>query len=415
MIARIAFAVGLAGWCLAAAVAHATTVERRIALVIGNGAYTHATALPNPVNDARLIGATLKGLGFQVIEGTDLNRAQLEQHARDFAKTLASADTAVFFYAGHGIQVAGRNYLLPVEAKLDSERDLQFEAVAVDVIIQQMELDRQDKTSIVFLDACRDNPLARNLARSMGTRSAALGRGLAQIQSGMGTFISYATQPGNVALDGDSRNSPFTSALARHMASPGKGLTGIMFDVRKDVVKATDGQQVPWDHSSLLAEFYFTPRADVTAAAPTPPANADEVASLKERMKQLEEQLARQKQSPPAQKTAEPASQQQRESTTPAPKSAESPGCVTVPRVLNAPIKVTSGDELCASGGRERARVIAVRDNGIIYATEGQRQTFCKPGQRCSFNWVGAPIFTTRIVKSTAADVPISGEFLPLN
>lgn len=412
MIARVALVVGLAGWCLAAAVSHAATVERRIALVIGNGAYTHATALANPANDARLMSTTLKNLGFQVIEGTDVTRAQLEQHTRDFAKALATADTAVFFYAGHGIQVAGRNYLLPVEAQLASERDLQFETVAVDVIIQQMELDRHDKTSIVFLDACRDNPLARNLARSMGTRSAALGRGLAQIQSGMGTFISYSTQPGNVALDGDATNSPFTSALARHMSSAGKGLTGIMFDVRRDVVKETSGQQVPWDHSSLLGEFYFTPRADVTAAAPTPPANADEVASLKERMKQLEEQLQQQKATAPSTVVAARPTQ---EAPSPPRQPATAESCRAVPRVLSGPLKVSAGDELCATGGAERARIIAVRANGIVYETDGYRQTLCKPGQRCSFNWVGAPIFTSRVVKLPDGGAPDSAEFVPLN
>ena len=134
---------------------------------------------------------------------------------RDFARALEKADVAVFFYAGHGLQASGRNYLVPVDARLQVERDLDFEAVSVDFVLKQMELEREGKTNVVFLDACRDNPLARNLARSMGTRSAAIGQGLAQVQTGVGTFIAYSTQPGNVALDGQGRNSPFTAALTK--------------------------------------------------------------------------------------------------------------------------------------------------------------------------------------------------------
>ncbi len=175
---------------------------RRVALVVGNSAYAHTTPLANPANDARDMAAALREVGFQVIDGFDLDKRGLDLKVRDFARALAGADTALFFYAGHGLQVSGQNYLVPVDARLESERDLDFEAVKVDFLLRQMEIDRESKTNIVFLDACRDNPLSRNLARSMGTRSAALGRGLAQVQTGVGTFISYSTQPGNVALDG---------------------------------------------------------------------------------------------------------------------------------------------------------------------------------------------------------------------
>ena len=124
-------------------------------------------------------------------------------------------------------------------------------------MLKQMELEREGKTNIVFLDACRDNPLARNLARSMGTRSAGVGRGLAQVQAGVGTFIAYSTQPGNVALDGAGRNSPFTAALAKAIREPGRNLTAVMIDVRKEVLDVTGGKQVPWDHSALTGDFYF--------------------------------------------------------------------------------------------------------------------------------------------------------------
>src|SRR5581483_2136062 len=185
--------------------------DKRVALVIGNSAYVSAPALANPVNDASDIAAALQGVGFEVILGTDLAKPAFDGKVRDFARILDRADVALLFYAGHGLQVAGRNYLIPVDAKLQIERDLDFEAISVDFVLKQMELEREGKTNVVFLDACRDNPLARNLARSMGTRSASIGQGLAQVQTGVGTFIAYSTQPGNVALDGQGRNSPFTA------------------------------------------------------------------------------------------------------------------------------------------------------------------------------------------------------------
>src|SRR5882757_716525 len=175
--------------------------EKRVALVVGNSAYVHANPLPNPVNDAGDMAKALTEVGFEVILGLDTSKAAFDAKVRDFARALERADVAVFFYAGHGLQASGKNYLVPVDASLQVERDLDFEAVSIDFVLKQMELEREGKTNVVFLDACRDNPLARNLARSMGTRSASIGRGLAPVESGVGTLISFSTQPGNVALD----------------------------------------------------------------------------------------------------------------------------------------------------------------------------------------------------------------------
>jgi uncharacterized caspase-like protein len=208
------------------------SAQKRVALVVGNSAYVHANALPNPANDAGDIAAALRDLGFSVILGLDLDKRAFDAKVREFSKALTEADTALFYYAGHGLQVAGRNHLVPVDAQLGNERDLDFEAVSLDFVLKQMELEREGKTNIVFLDACRDNPLARNLARSMGTRSASIGRGLAQVHTGVGTFIAYSTQPGNVALDGDGRNSPFTSALVKGVRQPGRNLTAVMIEDR---------------------------------------------------------------------------------------------------------------------------------------------------------------------------------------
>lgn len=243
---------------------HPAAASKRVALVVGNSAYVHATPLANTSNDARDIAAKLQQAGFEVTLGIDLNKAAFDSKLREFSRSLESADAALLFYAGHGLQIAGRNFLVPIDAQLERERDVEFEAVSLDFVLKQMEIDRETKTNIVFLDACRNNPLSRNLARSMGTRSTSVGSGLAETIAGIGTFISYSTQPGNVALDGDGRNSPFASALLKYMRQPGKSLTSVMIDVRKDVVAATSGKQVPWDHSALTGEFFFDPAAKTT-------------------------------------------------------------------------------------------------------------------------------------------------------
>ena len=252
--------------------------EKRVALVIGNSAYKEVAQLANPVNDANEISSALKSAGFDVILGVDVDKREFDTKVRNFADLLEDADAAIFFYAGHGLQVAGRNYLIPVDAHLQGERDLDFDAVNLDFIMKQMELGRADKTNIVFLDACRDNPFSQNLARSMGTRSTSIGKGLAQVDTGVGTFIAYSTQPGNVALDGKGKNSPFTAALSKHVREPGRDLTSVMIETRKDVLAATAGKQVPWDHSALTGEFYFQPTEAQRSAAVSPGASAEPAA-----------------------------------------------------------------------------------------------------------------------------------------
>lgn len=265
--------------------------QKNLALVIGNGSYVRAGQLANPVNDASDMAAALKEAGFDVILGLDLDKRGFDLKVRDFSRALPDADASVFFYAGHGLQVASRNYLVPIDAELQNERDLDFEGVSLDFILKQMELGREGKTSIVFLDACRDNPLARNLARSMGTRSASIGSGLAQVQAGVGTFVAYSTQPGNVALDGQGRNSPFTAALAQSIRQPDRNLTAVMVDVRRQVLSATNGRQVPWDHSALTGDFFFH-RASAGGAAPKAlPAPDTAMQSMQDRVRQLEDEL----------------------------------------------------------------------------------------------------------------------------
>jgi uncharacterized caspase-like protein len=229
--------------------------DKRIALVIGNSAYKHTPRLDNPGNDAADMAAKLKQVGFEVIVGRDLDKAAMDRTIRDFAERLAGADVALFFYAGHGFQVNGQNYLVPTDAKLRTAAAIDFEMVRLDLVHRSME--RETGTNILIMDACRDNPLARNLARALGTRSSRIGRGLAAVESGEGTLISFSTQPGNVALDGTGRNSPFAAALLKHMATPGEDLLSILINVRNDVMRATARRQIPWEHSAMTAKFHF--------------------------------------------------------------------------------------------------------------------------------------------------------------
>ena len=239
-----------------AAIAGTSTAAERVALVIGNGAYQHTVPLRNPRNDAGAVARQLRNLGFEVIEGLDLDEAAFEARLREFSRAAANAETTLFFYAGHGLQVDGQNYLVPVDAELAEEVDLRWDAVPLGNVIAEM----RSEVNLVFLDACRDNPLARNLAGSMGSsRSAAVGRGLGRVESVSGTLIAYATQPGNVADDGDGENSPFTAALVANLAAPGLSVNDLMTSVTDAVATRTNGRQQPWTHSSLRKPFYFNP------------------------------------------------------------------------------------------------------------------------------------------------------------
>jgi len=208
-----------------------------VALVIGNSGYQHTSQLENPKNDATDKVAALKQVGFQVIDGFDLEKTSFERKVRDFSVALRGAEVGLFFYAGHGLQVAGNNYLVPIDAKAETADARDWEMVRLDLVHRTME--RATTTNIIFLDACRNNPLARNLARAMGTRSTEIGRGLAAVESGVGTLISFSTQPGNVALDGSGRNSPFAGALVKRINTSGDDLSVLLIDVRNDVRKAT--------------------------------------------------------------------------------------------------------------------------------------------------------------------------------
>lgn len=251
------------------AVASSAVAKERVALIIGNGAYENATALPNPKNDADDTKRLLMDLGFEVIHGVDLDRDEMETTIRQFAASSASASVVLFFYAGHGMQVDGQNYLIPIDAKLEERTALDFEAINVDKVLRYMSGD--DKVALVFLDACRNNPLARTFARSLGpTRATLVGGGLAPTTTaGSGLFIAYATAPNDVALDGAGRNSPFTAALLHHLPTPNLEIQQVMTRVKATVQNETQGRQRPWHNSDLGAEVFLV-------TAPTTPLAVDD-------------------------------------------------------------------------------------------------------------------------------------------
>ncbi|MGI9475436.1 MAG: caspase family protein [Hyphomicrobiaceae bacterium] len=259
------YSISLAFGVFAQTTAIVAAPDQRVALVIGNASYAYAGDLVNPKNDADDVARAFEKVGFRVIKGTDLDKRSMDLIIRRFARVLRRAKVGAFFYAGHGIQVDGKNYLVPVDAKLEDATGIDFELLRVDVIQRTME--RVATSNLIFLDACRNNPLARNLARAMGTRAASIGQGLASVESGVGTLISFSTQPGNLASDGTGRNSPYAAALAKFIDRPGDNISDILINVRRDVMRATNNRQIPWEHTALTDKIVFVPKAPGPASS----------------------------------------------------------------------------------------------------------------------------------------------------
>jgi len=225
--------------------------QRRVALVIGNGAYQNASRLANPVNDATDVATALRELGFELVGGqahVNLNADQMKRLVVDFGDMLSSGGVGLFYYAGHGVQSQGHNYLIPVEANLLKEKTLEFDAVDVNRVLAQMDA-AGNGFNIVILDACRNNPFSRSWRDSS--------QGLAQVNAPEGTLIAYATSPGRVASDGDGRNGTYTAELLRQMRKPGVTIEETFKWVRAAVKAATKDQQTPWESSSLVGAFCF--------------------------------------------------------------------------------------------------------------------------------------------------------------
>jgi len=242
--------------------------EKRVALVVGNSAYQNVTRLDNPRNDAMLMAATLGSLGFVLIGGgaqLELDKSALDNAVQNFGRQIQGADVALFYYAGHGVQVNGSNYLVPISANPTREADVDFQMVDINLVLRQMQA-AGTRLNMVILDACRNNPFG-----SRGLRATA--GGLAQMQAPEGTLISYATQPGSVAQDGVDGHSPYTRALSETVQRAGLDIFQTFNQVGLAVKRATAGAQQPWVSSSPIdGTFYFVPPAVEVSppAAPTP-------------------------------------------------------------------------------------------------------------------------------------------------
>lgn len=260
---------GFAGMMLAAilvcALALPATAEKRVALVIGNGKYGGSIGpLTNPPNDATLMADKLTALGFEVIKLVNGDQKAMKRAISTFGEKLVRAGpdaVGLFFYAGHGVQIGGENYLIPVGAEITKEADADIEAVSANGILSQMEY-AGNRVNIVLLDACRNNPLTRSFRGG--------DRGLARMDAPKGTFVGYSTAPGEVAADGDGKNSPYVAALSQELGQPGVPLEETFRNVRVRVMAETKEQQVPWDSSSLTGAFYFKQGAKVASVQPAP-------------------------------------------------------------------------------------------------------------------------------------------------
>ncbi len=226
--------------------------EKRVALVIGNAAYQNTARLPNPANDGATVATTLKNAGFDIVDSRhDLGAAETRRALRDFADTARDADIAVVYYAGHGIEVDGGNYLIPVDAKLERDTDVYDEALSLDRVL--LAIEPAKKLRLVILDACRDNPFARSMKRTVASR--AIGQGLAKVEpSSPNMLIAYSAKAGSTAADGDGNNSPFTVALTKHLTTPGLDVRRAFGFVRDDVLKTTNNRQEPFVYGSLGGE-----------------------------------------------------------------------------------------------------------------------------------------------------------------
>lgn len=236
------------------------TDGNRVALVIGNSRY-HFSPLKNPANDARAMGKTLRRLGFEVEEKTDLGYFDMNKAVESFGKKLRNGGVGLFYYAGHGMQVNGANYLIPVDAQIEDENEVRFKAVDAGLVLAKMEQAKSD-VNIVILDACRDNPFSRSFRSSI--------RGLASMDAPSGTFIAYATAPGKTAADGDGKNGLFTGELVKVLETPAIPLEQVFKRTLRAVREKSGSKQTPWVASNLEGEFYFIHPPPIADLLPPP-------------------------------------------------------------------------------------------------------------------------------------------------
>jgi uncharacterized caspase-like protein len=286
ILARAAALAAIAFFTVSLSSAAVSPGEKRVALVIGNGAYEHAVRLDNAVFDAKAVAAAFRKLGFQVVDGYDLDIDHMREKVSEFSAALADAQSAVIYYAGHGVSVDEENYLIPTDIVLKSPSDLDLNAISVSLLLKEMK--REDQVNIVILDACRDNPFAEALARQK-TRSLVVERGLSPIEGDLarGTLIAFASDPKSAALDGPpGHHSPFTAAFLDHLFDRGITIDTVMSRVRNEVWQKTAHRQLPWVNTSLIGEYELDPQP-----APGPAADAKPAGSAEANAGQAEENL----------------------------------------------------------------------------------------------------------------------------
>jgi Caspase domain len=380
----------LVGWLrscaalLAAAVLLPVTYDvahaKRVALVVGISDYAYSPKLANPGRDAAGMAAALAASGFEVVQSLDQDLGGLLQALEQFYAKTDGAEVALFFFAGHGLQFDGVNYLVPKNAQLRSDTRLKQETIALQDIISSIE--KRAGITLVFLDACRDNPLAEELHRSSkgASRSAAVPRGLAPMAiRNPDTLLVFAAAPGRTAADGAGDNSPFTTAILRNIAEPGVEIELMMKRVTRDVVQSTGGEQVPERLSRLTTEFVFH-KKPLDWNPTTTPAK------------------------PPTTSSAGPARTKEAEAkgtgaVASLPKGNTVGDCVVLGSRLEKSIPVRVGTQLCSRNGQVRATIEEITSFSVVYSVWGQRST-CRRTEICSFNWDGAPLFNIAVSTS---------------
>ncbi|MBN9982959.1 peptidase [Rhizobium laguerreae] len=261
-----AYLLIIAAMLLSIGTVHAAITEesgRRVALVIGNSVYKTLPSLPNPANDVEEVATTLRAAGFDVTIGVNVDRIGLEDTVRRFLRSTSNAEAGLIYYSGHGIQVGGQNFIVPVDATLETPYDVETQTMPLDLILNHLK--QNSRVQLIFLDACRNNPFnAQKFWMAEKLEPVGATRGLARIDSDLGSLIAFSTEPGQVALDGTGALSPYSESFIKRASEPNREIRQVLTDVRRDVIAMTDGKQVPWENSSLMDSFYFIP-------APPPP------------------------------------------------------------------------------------------------------------------------------------------------
>lgn len=361
--------------------------ETRIALVIGNSSYQHTSPLDNPANDADLMEKTLKAVGFQVTKVVDATRFEMRQAMLTYSRSLAQPNTVgVFYYAGHGMQVEGQNYLLPIDAAPARKDELSLHGVSINDFLRTLDSvsGKQGRLNVVILDACRNNPFAR------GWR--AVSRGLATVDAPSGTLIAFATAPGDVASDGTGKNSPYTSALAKMITKPGLAIEQTFKGARNLVWEWTSksgSPQIPWESTSLRGDFYFVPQGK------GPIGDKKELKPSADRAKKID---------PPNDHAT-----LERD----ADKKKALEACRVLPSGATRPFSIYEGSTFCSKDKANKALIKTIRKRAIIFSVNGERNVVCTVKDLCQFNWPGAPLFRVSIKSAKGAHQNYQGQLLP--